>query len=566
MVLARLEADRLILDNTGFRDRDACHTVPGSKYKDGIWSAPVSWAAIKVARSLWPELETDVDLTAWAWGEYERRVRPAMEWRTVALDPANEAWCPVKGLYGYQQTGANWIQAAQGCTLADDMGTGKTVQTICALEIADAYPALIVCPSSAKINWQREYHQWAPNRTAVVVTGTATQRRRLIQCRADVYIVGFEALRTHTALGRYGSTRLTQTEKDSKELNNIDWATVIVDEAHRAVDPHAKQTRSIWGVSANATLRIALTGTPIVNSPDDLWALLHFEDPIEWPSKTKYLDRYCKLSFNRWGGMEVDGLNPYNREEFFSLIEPRLLRRPKSLVLPWLPPKVYERRDVAMYPKQRKAYDEFRTGSVAALDSGSSVAIDPLTVLTRLTQLASANGDITPQGDYRMCAPSPKVDALLELLADLGEAPLVVFAQSRQLIGLAAQALEKEGITYGLVQGEQTEYERQHAIDAFQDGRVQVILCTFGAGSEAITLTSAATLCFLQRSWSMVANRQAEDRVHRPGQNAAQVTIIDLVATGTVEEHILEVIENKGDMSEEVVRDKATLRRILGSV
>lgn len=567
MVDVRLEGDRMFLENTGFRDRDYCQTVPGSRYKDDMWSAPISWAALKVVRSLWPEVGLSTDITDWAWAEYERRVRPAMEWREQALDPNNSAWAPVPGLYGYQGTGARFLCAAEGATLADDMGTGKCAQSIAALEIGTAYPALIVCPATAKINWQREFTKWAPTRRVCVVTGTASQRRRLIATPADVYIVGFEALRTHTRLAGYGSTRLTTEEKTPKELNQIEWAAVIVDEAHRAVDPHAKQTRSIWGVSANTPFRFALTGTPIVNSPDDLWALLHYEAPIEWPSKSKYLDRYCKLSYNRWGGMQVDGLNPHNQEEFYSLIEPRLLRRPKSLVLPWLPPKVYERRDVPMSPKQKKAYDEFNAGSVAALDSGTSIAIDPLTVLTRLTQLASAQGDVTPAGDFRMCAPSSKVEALIELLEDMPtDEQLVVFAQSRQLIDLAAEALNKEGISYGLVEGNQSEYTRQHSIDQFQAGQYRTILCTFGAGSEAITLTNAATVCFLQRSWSMVANRQAEDRVHRPGQTAAQVTIIDLVAPGTVEEHILEVIDAKGDMSEEVVRDKATLRRILGGI
>jgi SNF2 family DNA or RNA helicase len=139
----------------------------------------------------------------------------------------------------------------------------------------------------------------------------------------------------------------------------------------------------------------------------------------------------------------------------------------------------------------------------------------------------------------------------------------VVFAQSRQLLVLAHERLEKEGISHGMVWGEQGGYERQGYIDSFQSGEIRVILCTLGAGSEAITLTAASTVCFLQRSWSMVTNRQAEDRVHRIGQGAASVTIIDMVAPGTVDENILAAIEAKGDMMEEIVRDKESIRRML---
>ena len=142
--------------------------------------------------------------------------------------------------------------------------------------------------------------------------------------------------------------------------------------------------------------------------------------------------------------------------------------------------------------------------------------------------------------------------------------PLVVFALSRQLLVLAAERLDKEGISYVTVWGNQSSWERQTAIDRFQGGgEVRVILCTLGAGSEAITLTAASTVCFLQRSWSMVTNRQAEDRVHRPGQSASQVTYIDFVAPGTVDEDILVAIEAKEDLFQQIVQDQAAIERLL---
>jgi SNF2 family DNA or RNA helicase len=501
----------------------------------------------------------------WIWDEYRDRIEPALVARTLALDPKQSVYSPIAEAYPYQTTGAAFLGAAVCGTLADDMGTGKCIQIISFLHEHDRYPCLIVCPNAAKGTWAAEFAKWDPSVRVQVVGGTAGQRRKQIATEADVYVVNYESLRTHTRIAGYGSIALSDEDKRPKELNEIDWEAVVADEAHRCVDPNAKQTRALWGISQHAPVRIALTGTPLVNSPDDLWSILHFEAPEEWPSKTKFIDRYCIKEYNSWGGMSVIGLNPATRQEFYDLITPRFLRRTKATVNPWLPEKVYERLDVEMSPKQRKAYDAFRNDSLAALDGGVALATDPLSILTRLTQLASSNVEVTEAG-VRLCAPSPKVDALVELLQDMPkDEALVVFAQSRQLLVLAHERLEKEGITHGMVWGEQGDWERQGFIDAFQAGDIRVILCTLRAGSESITLTKASTVCFLQRSWSMVTNRQAEDRVHRIGQEAQSVTIIDMVAPGTVDEHILRAIESKSEMMEEIVRDKESVRRMLNA-
>jgi SNF2 family DNA or RNA helicase len=572
MPLIDLEGNSIVIRNTAYRDRDACREIPSSRYKKmagdekELWRAPLTWRALVMCGKLWPGAVHSTALTEWAWQEYNERICPVLAVRELALDPTQSLPVTVEGLYPYQTTGSYFIAMSRGATLADDMGTGKCVQTIAALEQNDLYPALIVCPNSAKGTWFNEYTKWAPDTRVQVIGGSALQRRKQISQEAEVYVINYESLRTHTRLGTYGSITLSQSERQPKELNEIQWQAVIADEAHRCVDPHSKQTRALWGVadySIPRPLCIALTGTPMVNSPDDLWALLHFESPEEWPAKTKFIDRYCIKEYNAWGGMSVVGLNPYTQQEFYDLITPRFLRRPKALVNPWLPEKVRERRDVELPPKQRKAYDSFVKDSIAVLDSGTAIATDPLTILTRLTQLSSATVDVDTAGNVRLCAPSSKVDALIELLQDMGEDPLVVFAQSRQLLVLTHERLEREGITHAEVWGQQSALERQQAIDRFQAGHIRVILCSLGAGSEAITLTAASTACFMQRSWSMVTNRQAEDRVHRISQDADKVLIIDFVAPGTVEESIIEAVGAKGEMLEEIVRDKETIRRML---
>jgi SNF2 family DNA or RNA helicase len=564
--------DTFAVTDTSYRDRDLCKEIPGGRYADGIWTCRATWVALRVIRSLWPDIIVEPEVSQWAWDEYHDRIEPSMKMRAIALDPSlePEGLCGDEvhpALYPYQKSGAFYLSYAECAVLADDMGTGKTAQAITACELSNHYPVLVVCPNSAKWNWAREWGKWSDaRRTVQVISGTAAQRRKQIAVEADVYVINYEALRTHTRLAGYGSLTLSAEDKRPKELNAIDFNTVIVDEAHRIVDPHAKQTRAVWGVSANAEHRYALTGTPLVNTPGDLWSILHYISPDEWPGKTKFLDRYCITGFNNYRGravLDIQGLNMQNAQELFDLLEPRMLRRPKALVLPWLPPKVYVRRDVEMSPQQRKAYDDFTDLCYANLEGGQALALDPLTTITRQIQMASALGKIDDNGKLRLCAPSSKVDALVEVLEDMDESePVVVFAQSRQLIELARDRLETEGISNACVWGEQSTWERQSSIDRFQAGQVRAILCTLGAGSEAITLTAASTVIFLQRSWSMVQNRQAEDRVHRPGQEASQVTIVDFVAPDSIDEVIALAIEGKLDMFESVVRDNAILRMI----
>lgn len=356
-------------------------------------------------------------------------------------------------------------------------------------------------------------------------------------------------------------------EKCPRELNEIDWRLVIADEAHRAKDPKSKQTRALWAVSRPATRRIFMTGTPIANRPDELWSPLHFMDPREWPSKSKYVDYFTNKVFNFWGGMEILGLNAETRPQFFAIVNPRMRRMPKEVILPQLPPKVPVERIVPMTPKQAKAYKQMVDEKLAELGDGDVsqllVGANPLTRNTRLMQLASAM--LTPEGDgYVMVEPSSKLDDLDELIEDAEGEQLVVFAMSKQLINLAAARAEKRKISFGLITGDQSVPERQQTVDEFQAGDLRMVFATTAAGGTGITLTAARTLIRLQRDWSAVNNSQAEDRIHRIGSEIHEsVSIVDMVAPGTVEIHQLEALAGKHGNLQEIVRDKEALRRLL---
>ena len=471
-------------------------------------------------------------------------------------------------LYDYQKADIAFLLTAKQCLIGNPMGSGKTISVTVAARAANLIPALVICPSSMKRTWGREVHLWWPGVPVYVVEGTAIKRAKILAeatKNPGVVVINWESVRLHSRLAPYGSIALSDKEKELKELNQIPFKLVVADEAHRMKDPTTKQTRAVWAVGQNASVqyRWALTGTPITNQPDTLYPILHFLDPEEWPSKTKYVERYCLASLNIWGAMDIFGIKPEMEEEFYSIFDPRFRRMPKEVILPQLPPIVFERRYVEMGTKQKKAYESMVENLVAEMPDGSMViASNPISQLTRLTQYASAYTELTEDG-VKLTDPSCKLDQLMEDLQDINE-PVVVFAQSRQLIRMAAARMEKAKLAYVIIEGGQTPDVRQNAIDSFQGGKVDVILIVIAAGGVGITLTRARVGIFLQRSWSNVDQQQAIGRIHRIGSEVHEsVVIIDYITSGTIEEGQLAVLAGKADSLEEIIRDQETIKRLM---
>jgi SNF2 family DNA or RNA helicase len=600
-VVSAERREDVITVHSEFRDKDLIRLVPGAAW-DGdtrLWRVPLSWASCRVLRGVFQErLQVGPELTDWSWSHYQNIVEPAMKLRDATFAEPVDA-----RLYGYQNVGARFLAMHEWALLLDDMGTGKTVQAIKAIELRETegrepYPALVVCPNSMKRTWVKEFARWYSEARVVALDGSRAKKLKIIeQVRdgaADVLIVNWEGLRHHSRLAGYGSVRLQgckvcdPSEKREqrlchrcpKELNEVAWRTIVADEAHRAKDPNAQQTRALWSLRTEATtLRIVATGTWTANGPQDAWSQLHFCDPKSFPGKTKFIDRYLLVQYNPFGGMEVTGLNPLTKAEFESIIDPHMIRRTKAEVLPDLPEKVYSVREVEMAPKQQKAYDDMVTNMVAELKNGDrAVALDPIVQRTRLIQFSSATGaeiQVTwrkdPEtGENRrserviLAEPSNKIDALMEILEEAKGKPLVVFAVSTQLLNLASARLEKAKIPHGLITGQQSLIERNMHMEIFQAGKYPAILCQVQAGGTGITLTAADTVVFLQNTDSAVDRKQAEDRCHRKGSEIHDsINIIDIRSAGTMEEQQEWNLAMKQGRLQELLRDSERMVRLL---
>jgi SNF2 family DNA or RNA helicase len=589
------DAGKYIIIDADWRFKELCKSLPGSTYdaKTQMWKVVVSWATCLALRSTFKDqLVLGDRLTAWAANERSTRVDPANALRDLEFLPEGEG---DQDLFPHQRAGVKFLTTARRALLADEPGLGKTAQAIRTLKAFQdsgetPFPALIVCPNTLKKNWAREFKKWWPENTPniQVIKGTAAQRRKQFEDPSvDIIVINWESLRSHSRLAPYGSVALARCadcgghddrvsanrcEVHKRELNEIPFKSVIADEMHRSKEPKSKQTRALWAASGDADIRYALTGTPVANNVLDMWAILHWLSPAEWPSKTRWIDRMIDTMLNAFGGMMVLGVKPAMEAEFHAAINPRMRRMLKARVLPWLPEMMFERRDVEMSTKQAKAYKDMRDNMIAELENGDMVtAPSVLTQTTRLHQFASSFAEMiideaTGEPKTILAEPSCKVDALMDDIAngDFGDDSVAVCAVSRQLIELLSARMTKAGVRHGLITGAQNEDERQQAIDDFQSGRTKWVLFTAQAGGVGVTLTTGRRLVMLQRPWSLVDHKQALDRIHRIGSEIHDsVIIMDYVTEGTIEERVLQVLETKADNFEQIVKDKNRLLDLL---
>lgn len=587
--------DGQIVVETVWTERELIKLIPGVRWdtQTRVWRMPLSWTSCVTLRGVFGEaLEVGPGLTAWAWEQkaYVDRLLALRGLLAPDWDVADEPLA--SSLYPFQRVGSAFLDLSRSALLGDEMGTGKTVQTLMAVEA----PAVVVCPNSVKTHWAAQARRWRADLTPYVVSGNAAQRRRVLDAAAQdptaLVVVNFEALRTLSRLAPYGSLRLSRCREcdrvngeeavtparcqaHPKELNRMTFATVVVDEAHRIKDPKAQQTRACWALAQGPAVRrrYALTGTPLANHPGDLWSVLHLLAVAEFPSRTKFVDRYCLKAWNPFGGLDIVGLAPEHRDEFFRLLDPRFRRVLKAQVLTQLPPKVRVQRWVEMTPAQRRVYDRLEHEVTARVDGQTLVVVEPRLLRMRQMQLASSmvrvtNGSVDEirreeiqHWDVTLVEPCPKVDELLAILEELGpDRQVAVCAESRQLIELAAARLTKENVRHGLITGAVPEYERHRTLETFQAGQLRVLLFTVKAGGVGLDMTAADTIVFLQRSWGMVDNRQAEDRVHRIGSEVHEsVQVIDVVTRDSVEEGQIASLLAKLERLEEITRDRERL-------
>lgn len=431
----------------------------------------------------------------------------------------------------YQAQGVCWLMqaAAQGLgvCLADDMGLGKTVQTIAFLQSrrTPPGPALVVAPLTVLPVWERELNRFAPGFRVLRHDGPER-----------LHHPGFEkvAQASDVVLTAYG-----YLWRDYTTLRRVKWSTLVLDEAQQIKNPATRQSQAAR--SLPAAFRLALTGTPIENSLDDLWSLLDFLNPDLFGPRKDFAMRYA------------------DPEKLRRAVSHFLLRRLKSdpSVVSELPGKIQQEHYAPLTDLQAAAYDlalaEY-TREAQLQEKGSRTG-SVLALLTRLKQICVGVPDVLDGGD-NPAEYSGKVLVLLPLLDEIlacGESALIFTQFVRMGETLQRILAERLGRPIPFVHGGLTAKQRRAEIDAFNttDAPLPLIL-SLRTGAFGLTLTKANHVIHLDRWWNPAVEAQATDRAHRIGQRKT-VIVHHLLCRGTLEERIDALLREKRDLAETIV-------------
>jgi SWI/SNF-related matrix-associated actin-dependent regulator 1 of chromatin subfamily A len=430
----------------------------------------------------------------------------------VELSAALAAPLEVDGLGGqlksFQRAGVSYLLSQRRAFLADEQGLGKTVQALAALQADAAFPAIVLCPAALKLNWMREIERWLPSRSAQALNGAATKSPLE---GADITVVNYDIL-----AARLG------------ELTGLRARALVLDESHYCKNATAKRTLAAQRL-ADAIgpdgLRLALTGTPVMNRPAELIPQLRILGRLEEFGSGAQFGRCFR------GPDAHMRLHWHLRSRCFA-------RRLKSDVLTQLPAK-----QRSIVPLELDNQAEYR---LAERDLVAWLRSQPLDLRELDAKVASAlrAERLVRLNALKLLAARGKLPGALTWIHDFlcsGER-LVLFAHHREI---HRAVLERFPEALHII-GQDSPRARDEALRAFQDpdGDHRLIVCSAAVASEGITLTRASNVAFLELDWTPAKHEQAEDRCHRIGQQDA-VNAWYLLAADTVDETIAALLERK---------------------
>uniref|UniRef100_A0A6Q2XGF3 Uncharacterized protein n=1 Tax=Esox lucius TaxID=8010 RepID=A0A6Q2XGF3_ESOLU len=475
-------------------------------------------------------------------------------------------------LHLYQLEGLNWLRFSwsQGTDtiLADEMGLGKTIQTIVFLyslfkEGHTRGPFLVSAPLSTIINWEREFEMWAPDFYVVTYTGDKESRAIIRENELTfddsagrggkkAFKLRREApIKFHVLLTSYELVTIDQTS-----LKSIDWACLVVDEAHRLKNNQSKFFRRLNDYKIDH--KLLLTGTPLQNNLEELFHLLNFLTPNRFNNLEGFLEEFADIS-------KEDQI-----KKLHDLLGPHMLRRLKADVFKNMPAKTELIVRVELSPMQKKYYKLILTRNFEALNSkGGGNQVSLLNIMMDLKKccnhpylfpVASMEARKTASGAYEgtdLTKASGKLTLLQKMMRKLKDQGhrVLVFSQMTKMLDLLEDFLDFEGYKYERIDGGITGGLRQEAIDRFNaPGAPQFcFLLSTRAGGLGINLATADTVIIFDSDWNPHNDIQAFSRAHRIGQ-ANKVMIYRFVTRASVEERITQVAKRKMMLTHLVVR------------
>lgn len=432
--------------------------------------------------------------------------------------------------YTYQREGICFGLEKKRLLIGDSPGLGKTLQSIGIVDTANSYPALVICPSSLKINWQREFEKFTDKKALVLDNATRTTWAYLLQMGMfHVAIVNYESLRKYFVWDIQGGSRGGFRLKDVVFNDAIKvFRSVIIDESHRVKDPSAQQTIFTRGIVDGKDWRILLSGTPVVNRAEDLVSQLSIMGRLqEFGGRGKFLADYG----------EDENLSELSRQLYSSC----MIRREKADVLPQLPDKTrtdlyvdISNRDEYVLAEEDLAEYLRKYTECTDRDIRRKMRMEALVKFMTLRSL-SAKGKVKQAIDF--------VRAFLE-----SGKSLILFCSLHEIVDQLCKAFP-DAVT---VTGRDNAAAKQQSVDAFQSGEAKLIICSIKAAGVGLTLTASSSVAFIELPWTAADCTQCEDRAHRIGQKD-NVTCYYILGQHTIDRVLYNIIQKKRSIASQIM-------------
>lgn len=433
-----------------------------------------------------------------------------------------------KELYAYQKVGVEFLVASGGkAIIADEMGVGKTAQSLAYVKHMGFKRTLVVCPASVKFSWETEVAKWTNLKSVVIDTKTDITK---IDADINVWIINYDILK-----------------KNYAQLSKVRFDCMIGDEATYIKSTSAIRTKAFRQISRDIPSVILLSGTPLLSRPAELFSLLNIIDQKNWTNWYDYARRFCDMKQTRWG-MDFSGAS--NTQELHARIKRYFIRREKKDVLKELPEKIFINVPVKLDKETAREYVTAANDLASYLRQYSgkqppaiakSLAAEKLTQLNVLRQL-SAIGKIGTAKE------------LIESVIESGE-KVIVFSSFVEPLERLKEAFGDKAV---MITGQTDVEDRKGIVEAFQnDKNVQVFLGGYRSAGVGITLTAASNFIGLDYPWTNADLQQATDRMHRIGQVANSVNIYQLNAIGTIDEDMKEILEYKQGIFDVIIDGKS---------